>query len=172
MRNIAFFLLLSCGLSLADPTVKAHGKFSATGNVSIPVSLYTPTATGVYRVTIYAENTTQTSSSWTIDPIVAFTASFGSATADLPFGPISSSWDGSVTLVVHAVAGHLISLTTVMSPSTQDSFTYYWTVEKLLGQSMPRLVIPAKLSTIAQMRFGLAGSVGAVVEPQGEGSLP
>ena len=116
----------------AAPTVKAHGRFSAVGNVTTPVSLYTPTVTGVYRVTIYAEDRTQTSNGWAIDPFVAFTASFGSATADLPFGPNNSSWDGSSTLVIHAVAGHLISLTTILNNSQfPDRFAYYWSVEEL-----------------------------------------
>jgi hypothetical protein len=71
--------------------------------------------------------------SWgSIDPFVAFTADFGATTADLPFGPINSPWVGSTTIIVRAIANHLISLTTILNnPNNPDKFTYYWSVERL-----------------------------------------
>ena len=132
MKNV-LFVLLSCSLVLSQPLVKAHGRFTAVGNVAKPRLLYTPSVTRTYRVSIYVEDETRAASGFAdYFPIVSYTSPYGATAVGLPFGPQApNSWTGSDTFIVHSVSGSGIYFTSTEVPVNTDKIEYIWVIESL-----------------------------------------
>jgi hypothetical protein len=143
MKNVLLFGLLSCSVALgfALPEVVANGDFKVVGNITTPIVLYTPTAAGRYRVTIYAEDITRLQSKFIdVCPAISFTSPQGVTIVGTPFGNQYSSWAGSDTEIVNSVAKEPISVSVTLGnlpsepppvvPPT-DTYEYFWIVEKM-----------------------------------------
>ena len=133
MKKTLLFVLLSCSLVLSQPVVRAHGTFTAVGNITTPRLLFTPSVAGTYRVSIYVEDETRKAESFAdYYPVVSYTSPYGATSVGLPFGPQTpTSWTGSDTFIVNSVAGSGIYFTSTSNPVNGDKIEYIWVIESL-----------------------------------------
>jgi hypothetical protein len=97
-----------------------------SGNQTI--TLFTPTETAVYRVSIYIDSST---SNGNINAAINFTGTLGSSTFSQNISTTNNTNAYQTSILVRAIASNAISLAIITGNPTPSNYDIYVTVEEL-----------------------------------------
>jgi hypothetical protein len=119
-------LLAAIASALTTPVIKASGSLL---NQATPFNqtLYTPTVNGLWRVTMYAENTTGNWGATQVSASVSFTTAHGADTAGCVLQ--GSNFTGKCELVIRDLATNAIAAS--VTANTSATIDFYYVVERI-----------------------------------------
>jgi hypothetical protein len=126
-------MLMADGPVEHSPIILAQKSFvAATASIS-PVTVFTPSSTGTFRVTGYVEQS-NTTDGYGPEVFVLWTGDFGSYQQQVNGGLSYSGAAAAATLqllTVHSAANQPIQISTTVNPNEQGTYNLYVVVERL-----------------------------------------